>query len=177
VPFCEHSIAGHSFSQAPLHFHPCSCFRQELIWVKGLTVEWHPPPSHDALYFCWRWTLQVPSSQCRAFHLRTLPLSPENLSTPRSLVHSGGSPQPPTSQSCLFPFFLLALRAPVIFPHPIPDQVPLFSQPTFPPRSLPPFLLVIFFLSLPSGIEASSLRPFTLLTFLSSVDCILYFFG
>ena len=46
-----------------------------------------------------------------------------------------------------------------------------------PSLSLPP---VIAFFSLPSGIEASSLGPFGLLTFLSSVDCILgilYFFG
>ena len=36
-------------------------------------------------------------------------MSPDSLSPPRSLVHSGGSPQPPTSCGCLFPFFLLAL--------------------------------------------------------------------
>jgi hypothetical protein len=30
------------------------------------------------------------------------PLSPENLSPPRSLVHNWGSPQPPTSWGCLF---------------------------------------------------------------------------
>jgi hypothetical protein len=68
-----------------------------------------------------------------SFHQRSLPMSPGSLSTPRSLVHSRGSPQPPISWGCLFPFFLLALRASVIFPHPIPDQVPFYpplpSQP------------------------------------------------
>jgi hypothetical protein len=49
-------------------------------------------------------------SYCWAFYLRSLPLSPENLSPPRSLVHSGGSP------NLLFPefpftIFLLAFRA------------------------------------------------------------------
>ena len=145
---------------------------------------WQPHPSLDALSSCWRWALQVPSPHCRAFHLRSLPLSPESLSPPRSLVHSGGSPQPFTSQGYLFPFFLLALRASVLFPHPIAGQVPLSSPhfsptpSTFPPRSLPPSPLVIAFFSLPSGTEASSLGHFSLLT-LSSVDCIfgiLYFF-
>ena len=45
-----------------------------------------------SLSFCWRWSLQVPSPHCRAFNLRSLPLSLGSLSLPRSLVHSGGSP-------------------------------------------------------------------------------------
>ena len=130
VHFCEHSIAsiivsdhgtspwawshfgpvpGPSFPQAPLHFHPCNSFRQEHLWVRFVTVGWQPHPSFDALSFCWRWALQVPSLQCRAFHLRSLPLSPESLSPPMSLVHSRESPQLPTSRGCLFPFFLPAL--------------------------------------------------------------------
>jgi hypothetical protein len=47
---------------------------------------------------------------------------------------SGGSPQPPISWGCLFTFFLLALRASVLFPHPLPDQVPL--SPHFQPPTL-----------------------------------------
>jgi hypothetical protein len=39
--------------------------------------------------------------------------------------------------------------------------------------SLLPSPLVIAFFSLPSGTEASSLGPFSLLNFLSSVECIL----
>jgi hypothetical protein len=62
-------------------------------------------PSLDALSFCWRWVLQVPSLQCRAFHLRFLSLSSESLSPPRSLLHSGGSSKPPTSWGCMLPFF------------------------------------------------------------------------
>jgi hypothetical protein len=46
----------------------------------------------------------------------------------------------------------------------------------FPLRSLPPSPLVITFFSLPGGTEASSLGPFSLLTFLSSVDYNLYIF-
>jgi hypothetical protein len=64
----------------------------------------------DALSFCLRWALQVSSAHCRAFHLRSLPLIPESLSSPRFLVHSGGgSPQHPTSQvACFHSFFWLS---------------------------------------------------------------------
>jgi hypothetical protein len=40
-----------------------------------------------------------------------------------------------TSQGCLFSFFLLALRASVLFPHPISDQN--LHCPIFPPHPLP----------------------------------------
>ena len=105
-------------------------------------------------------------------------MSPESLIPPRSLVHFGGLPLPPVSLGCLFPFFLLVLRASVLFTHPIPDEVPLSPQPpslwTFPSRSLPPSPLVIAFFSLPSGTGASSLWPFSFfLSFLSFVDTIL----
>ena len=60
--------------------------------------------------------------------------------------------------------------------HPVLNQVPLIP-PTPTPLSLPDLLisrpLVTAFFSLLSGTEASSLGPFSLLTFLSSVDCIL----
>jgi hypothetical protein len=126
----------------------------------------------------------VPSSYSQAFHLRSLPLSPRSLSPPRSLVNSWRFPQSPISWCCLLIFFLLALRASVLFPFPIPDQVSLSlllppTQSTFSPRSLHPSPLVIAFLSLLSGTEASLLGPFSLLSFWSSVDCILgilYFF-
>jgi hypothetical protein len=90
-----------------------------------------------------------------------------------SLVHSAPFPPPPTSYFLKLPtFFLLALRASVLFPHPIPVQVPS-SLSTFPPKSLPPFPLMIAFFSLPSGTETSSLGHFSLLSLLNSVDCIL----
>jgi hypothetical protein len=92
-------------------------------------------------------------------------------------------PQPHNFQGCLFPFFLLVLRASVLFPHPISDQVALFPRTpppsTFPPSSLPPSPLVIVFFSLPNGTEASSFGPFSLLIFVSPVNyilSILYFF-
>jgi hypothetical protein len=44
--------------------------------------------SLDALSFCWRWDLQVPSPHCRPFYL-----SPEFLSHPRSVIQSRGSLQ------------------------------------------------------------------------------------
>jgi hypothetical protein len=31
-------VAGSSFPQAPLHFHPCDSFRQEELWVRNVTV-------------------------------------------------------------------------------------------------------------------------------------------
>jgi hypothetical protein len=44
--------------------------------------------------------------------------------------------QPPISRGCLFPFILLTLGAAVLFPHPIPDQVPL-SPTLLPPIHFP----------------------------------------
>jgi hypothetical protein len=70
-----------------------------------LTVGWQPHPSLDALSFYWRWALQVPFSHCRAFHLRFLPLSPESLPPPRSLVHSRRSPYPPSPGLACFHSF------------------------------------------------------------------------
>ena len=55
-----------------------------------LTVGWQPIFPLDDLSLHWRRTLQVPSPHCRAFHLRSLPLSPESLSPPRSVVYSRG---------------------------------------------------------------------------------------
>ena len=45
----------------------------------------------DAPLFYWKWSLQVPSPHCWAFNLRSLTLSYESLSPPRSLVHFKGS--------------------------------------------------------------------------------------
>jgi hypothetical protein len=140
---------GPPFSQAPLHFHPCSCFRQEQYWVRVVTVGWQPDPSLDALSSCWRWALQVSSPYWWAFHLRSLFLSPESLWPFRSLVHSGGSLQSSTFWGCLFPFFPGPWGFSP-FPHAIPDHVPLF-----PPLlcslahsgpSLPPCILLLKFL-------------------------------
>jgi hypothetical protein len=34
-------VAGPSFPQDPLHFHPCNSFRLEQLWVRVITVGWH----------------------------------------------------------------------------------------------------------------------------------------
>ena len=98
-----------------------------------------------------------------------------NLSPPRSLVHSRASLKHPISWVCLFPLFLLALKASVFFPYPIPDQnqSPTLPLSTFPPMFILPSPLVVAFFSLPIRTEASSLGYFSLLSSLSSVDCIL----
>ena len=51
-------------------------------------------------------------SYCQAFHLRSLPLIPESLSPPRSLVHSGESPLTPSTS------YLLRLPVFTVFPGP-----------------------------------------------------------
>ena len=64
-----------------------SSFRQEQFLLRVLTVGWQHPPSLYVLSFYWMWTLQVPSLLGIAYKVH---LSPENLSPPRSLVHSRG---------------------------------------------------------------------------------------
>jgi hypothetical protein len=139
--------------------------------------------SRDALSFYWMWALQVPFWHCRAFHLRSLSLRPESLSPPRSLLHSRGAPnlQPP-NVAC-FHSFCWPSGISVLFSQPTPDHVSLFilpPKPPFPLTSLPLPIIVVAFLFLSSGTEVSSLGPFSLLKFLSSVGCILgiwHFFG
>jgi hypothetical protein len=147
-------------------------FQTGTIMGESFDCEMATHSSLDALSFCLRWALQVPSAQCRAFHLRSLPLRPENLLPHRFLVHSGGSPQPPTSPSCLFPFFSAGPQDFSPFPHPIPHHVHLFPTcpRSFKGPSLPPTPLRLFS---SASSEASSLGPFCLLTFVRSVDCIL----
>jgi hypothetical protein len=124
------------------------------------------------------------SPYCRPFHIRSLPLSPESLSPPRFLVHFGGSlyllplkvscslfsvgPQgfgpfaPPNTCSCSPPC-----------PH--SHSGPWLPSTQDHPFHQPP---VIAFFSLPSGTEATSLGPFSLLISLSSMNftlSILYF--
>ena len=105
-----------------------------------------------------------------------LPLSPEILSSPRCLVYSRVS-HTPASYLLRLPVFILSAscQASVLFSSPIPDHIPLYPiQSCFSPRSFPH---VISFFSIPSDIEVSSLGPFSLLTFLSSVDFILSILG
>lgn len=100
-------VARPSFPQVPLYFHPCSSFSHEKFWVRVLTVEWQLHPSLDALSFCWRWALQVPSIHCRTFHLRSFPLGPLQtaylLRLPMSILSAGpqdvSSSPPPNTRS------------------------------------------------------------------------------
>jgi hypothetical protein len=119
-------------------------------------VGWQPHPLLDALSFYWRWALQVPSPHCRAFHLRSVPLGLESLSPPRSLVHSRGSHQPPTSQGCFF-HSLCWLSGLQSFP---PTQYQIMSPKPpspFPPTSLPPSYLVVVFFSSQVGLRCPDL--------------------
>jgi len=139
-------VAGPSIPQPLLHFPPYISFRQEELCVRALTAGYQHHLSLDALSFCWRWYQQVPSPHCRAFYLGSPSLSPEGLSLPKSLVHSSVSFQPLSSQGYLFLFFLLVFRASVLFPHPIPDHVPLSPHPhslSLHSPSLPPLLWLL----------------------------------
>jgi hypothetical protein len=124
-----------SFPQDPLHFHACNSFRQKQLWVRGVTVVWQLHPSLDALYSCWRWALYVPLSTI--WHFTKGPskciLGVSHLSglwcilgVPLNLLF----PE-------LFTFFLLALRASVLFPHPISDQISLYSLTVLPHVHIP----------------------------------------
>jgi hypothetical protein len=64
-------VTGPSFPQSLLHFHPCSSFRQERLWVRFFPVGWLPHSSLDALSFCWRWALQVTSPHCKVLPLES----------------------------------------------------------------------------------------------------------
>jgi hypothetical protein len=103
-------------------------------------------------------------------------LRPESVSLPRSLVCSRGSPNLPTLEFAYFHSFCWPSG-------PFPCPLHTWSCSPF-PLSLPsptlPLPSGVIFSSLPSGIKASSHWPFCLLTFLSSVGCILgilYIFG
>jgi len=120
--------------------------------------------SLDALSFCWRWAQQFPSPHCRVFHQGSPSLIPKRLSLPTSLIHSGGFSELPRSPVSilsadpqgfnLFPSSNARSCSPLLLP-----------LSPFPALSLPPFPLVVAFFSLSSGTDASSLGPFSLLTF------------
>jgi hypothetical protein len=109
----------------------------------------------DVLSFYWRWTLQIPSTHCRAFHLRSPTLRPESLSFPMSLVLSRGSPYlipskvhvhsfcwPSGLQSCSLPSTPTPTprSCQILFPSSVP--CPLHQpEPSLPPLSCDCFLL------------------------------------
>jgi hypothetical protein len=99
-------------------------------------VGWQPHPSLQAPSFCWRWALQVPSPHYRACHLRSLLLSPERLSPPRSLVCSGGTPN---LQRLPVSILSAGLQGFSHFPPTLPGHVPLSPYLlSIPGPSIPP---------------------------------------
>jgi hypothetical protein len=84
-------------------------------------------------------------------------------------VHSGGCSQPEVA--CFHSFcWPSGLQS---FPSPNTRSGFPFPSHYFPPRSFPPSQLVIAFFTLLSGTEVSLLGHFSLLSFLSSENCIL----
>jgi hypothetical protein len=140
-----------------------------------LNVGWQPHPST----WCTVFLLEVVSTSSLSPLLDISSKVPpseswESLTSQVSdtLVHSGGSPHLLSPEVVYFysfcwPLGLHSWSSQYLVMFPLPFTVP---SPTKIPPSLP---LPSFFFSFPSGIEASSLGPFGLLTFLSSVDCVL----
>jgi hypothetical protein len=148
------------FPQAFLHICLCSSFRQELLWVRvsvcGMAI--HPST------WCPCLSTGGASVHCRAFHLMSLPLSPESVSLPRSLVHSRGSLNLLPHKVASFNSFCwpsgLQSGSPqylIMFPS-SPVAFSTRVSPNLPPS-------VIDFFSFPSGNEAPSLGPFGTLFF------------
>jgi hypothetical protein len=74
-------VTGPPFPQALLHFCPCSSFRQKQLWVRVFDCGMATPSLLFMPGFSTRsrGALLVYSLHCRAFHLGSLPLSPESL--------------------------------------------------------------------------------------------------
>ena len=160
-------VTGSSFPQAPLHFHPCSD-----CGMATHSLTWHPVFLLEVVSISSLSLLSDISSKVPPFK------SQESLTSQVSGVF--WRVPPPILLPLEFSFFLVALRASVIFPYLIPNWVLLLHLlTTCPPRSLPASPFVIVFFSFPSGTEASLLGTFSLYIFLSSVDSslgILHFF-
>jgi len=144
-----------------------------------LTVGWQPHPSTRCSVFL----LKVDTTSSLSFLLGISSKFPpfdylESL-TPRPLVYARGLLYLLPPKVACFHSLLLGLRASLLCPpRPIHGYVLLLLPPPFShPGPSIPLSPVIAFFSLPHGIEASVLGPFGFLTFLNSVDYILYFFG
>lgn len=85
---------------------------------------------HLMLCFYWRWIRKVLFlSKCWTFYLRSLSLSPEIVSPPRSLVQSRGShPHLPPTKVENFHSFCWPSQINFSM-HPISDHIPLFPLP------------------------------------------------
>lgn len=103
----------------------------------------------------------------RVFHVRSLPLSSESFSPPRSVVHSGRSPNSLQPEVACFNSFSWNTGLQSFSEHNIRSSCPPISFSSF----FPPAPTVIAFFSLLS--ELSSFDSSSLLNFLSFLDCIL----
>ena len=123
------TVTGPPFSHALLHFCPCNSFTQEQFWVRDFDCGMAIP----SLYL-----VSCPSMGGGLYKF-TLPTIGHFIQCPYPWVlrisHPQGLwcilegvPPPPTSQSCLFPFVLLALKDSVLF---LPKYLIMF------PPSLP----------------------------------------
>jgi hypothetical protein len=84
-----------------------------------------------------------------------------------------GSPNLLPLEVACFHSFCWSSRISVLFSYPIPNHIPLSTiLNPFPSQILLTPIMVAFF-SLPKGTKVSSLGPFSLLSFLSPVGCIL----
>ena len=147
-------VTGLSFPQFLLHLYICSSFRQGQFWMRIFgsrmtTTSLQLMP----LSFYWRWTLEVPSSHCRAFYLLRVPYLP-------GLWYFLEGNQTSHPSRLHFQFIMLVLRTSLLYPTPMTDHVPIYHPPSPTQLSLSICLqwLVIDFFSLPSVIEASPLR-------------------
>jgi hypothetical protein len=99
------ALDGLSFSLHSISDPAFSC-RQEQFWIKNFE-DWRVSSCLNCvpwLSILW-WSLQVPSSYCWAFRLRSSPLSPRSLSHSRSLEFSRGFPHNhPLPCCCIFLF-------------------------------------------------------------------------
>ena len=180
VKFHFGPITESSFCQAPLHFHPCSSFIQEKIWVRVWL--WHGNPLDDALSFFGGelYTFLLPNDHFFFFFAK-VPLFESWESLTSQVFDTFRRVSPTTYILMLHVCIVSAVPQGCQFFSPPNTQIMLPSlHPPIPfPSQVLPFSIVVAFFSVTSETEASFLGPFSLLNFLSSVDCILcilYFF-
>jgi hypothetical protein len=155
-------VAGHSFPQAPLHFHPCNSFRQEQFWVRVMTVG-----CPSSLIWCPVFLLEVGSLTSLSLLLGISSKVPpfESWETLTSQVSGAFCRVPPYSYFPRLHVSILSAGPPGFSNFPSPNTK---SGSTLPPpfphplslsgRSLPPYM---WFLSSPSrvGLRHPHLAP------------------
>jgi hypothetical protein len=137
-----------------------------------LTVEWQP--HYSTLMPCFSTGGSLYKFLSPLLGKKFLPLSPESLLPPRSLVYSRRFPYLPHQWLHISIHSAVSLLSPqYLIMYPLSLPCPLSHPDTFLSKPASAFY------SLPNGNEASSLGPLGLLAFLYSVGCtlgILYFY-